>query len=693
VAFNLGDIIVTIKAKTDDLKNGINEIEKLSDHASKGVGRVGTLANGFEKFAKVAATGMTVATAATAAFGVVSVKAFTESEDVMAQTEAVLKSTGGVAGMTADKVSQLASSLQSVTKFSDETIQSGENMLLTFTNIGQDIFPQATETMLNMSQALGQDVQSSAIQLGKALQDPILGVTALRRVGVNFNDSQQEVIKNLVETGRAGEAQAMILKELQTEFGGSAKAAGETFSGKLTILKNKFGDVQEKIGLVLVKGMTPFLEKLSSIAETAEFQAFVEKATNAMVSFFQIIVQVVKKMVDLASWLNKHRALLAVVAGVVGTLVVAGFVAWAMAATAAAVATLAATWPIIALGALIGALAYIVSTNWEQIRETISTTVASIVSVAQSMWATIVGFWQSIRDIAVSTWQSIFDFISPIINLIGIALNVLLTVFSFVFQTMYAIAVWVWQGIYNTAVKPVLDAIAAAAQWVGGVISGVFNWILSIARPIFSAIGSASQSAWSWIVSVWQGAVGFFSNIWNGVRNAAANAFGGLGSVFGGAWEGMKNGFKSALNWIIDQANKLISGYNSSVGKIPGTPHIANMPRFARGTENFKGGGAVVGEEGPELGLFPSGTKIVPANMTRNLVDNLMGVGSMLKTFMSQGASTFLPQQSAQQSKTSGDRTLNINGPINIGSQQDADYTLDIIQRGLELQPRGIVPA
>lgn len=191
---------------------------------------------------------MAAAGAAVAAFGALSVREFMASEDAAMQLNAVLKSTGGVAGVTAEKANDLASSLQKVTKFSDEAILGGENLLLTFTNIGQDIFPQATEVMLDMSQALGQDVKSSAIQLGKALQDPILGVTALRRVGVNFSEAQQDVIKNLVETGRAGEAQAMILKELQTEFGGSAKAAGQTLGGQLEILKNKFSDVMETIG-------------------------------------------------------------------------------------------------------------------------------------------------------------------------------------------------------------------------------------------------------------------------------------------------------------------------------------------------------------------------------------------------------------------------------------------------------------
>jgi len=255
-------------AATAEIKAVITAEDRASDTISKFGHGVGSVAKGV-------AAGVAIAGAAVTAFGVASVGAFMESEDSATQLNAVLKSTGGVAGVTADQALKLASSLQRVTKFSDEAILGGENLLLTFTNISKDIFPQATEVMLDMSQALGQDVKSSAIQLGKALQDPILGVTALRRVGVNFSEAQQDVIRNLVETGRAGEAQAMILKELQTEFGGSAKAAGQTFSGQLEILKNTFGDVMEIIGKGLVDIIQPFVKAIADYVNNNQ-EALVE---------------------------------------------------------------------------------------------------------------------------------------------------------------------------------------------------------------------------------------------------------------------------------------------------------------------------------------------------------------------------------------------------------------------------------
>lgn len=199
-----------------------------------------------------------------------------EAQNVLAQLNQVIESTGGVAGISAEEVQKMASELQKVTRFSDDAVISGANLLLTFTNIGEDVFPMATETMLDMSQALGQDLKSSAVQLGKALQDPILGVTALRRVGVNFTEEQQKVIKSLVESGNLMEAQKLILAELALEFGGSAEAAGKTFAGQLDILKNRFGEIKEELGLKVI----PILERLMDKV-VIPLIPFIEQAADA----------------------------------------------------------------------------------------------------------------------------------------------------------------------------------------------------------------------------------------------------------------------------------------------------------------------------------------------------------------------------------------------------------------------------
>jgi hypothetical protein len=202
-----------------------------------------------------------------------------EGERVQAQLNNVIKSTGGVAGVTADEANALADSLSRVTKFSADTVIETESMLLTFTNIGGNVMPRATETVLDMATALGTDTQGAAVQLGKALNDPINGITALSRVGVTFTEEQKEQIKAMVEAGDVAGAQAVILDELGREFGNSARAAGDTFGGKLTILKNKLIDVFETIGMKMMPALSGLADVLidNVLPKVEQFGAKYEK--------------------------------------------------------------------------------------------------------------------------------------------------------------------------------------------------------------------------------------------------------------------------------------------------------------------------------------------------------------------------------------------------------------------------------
>src|SRR5258708_27683277 len=223
--------------------------------------------SGFKSFlgnALSMAGGFAVANIAGNAIGFLSSQIgdmFQQSMDAqagLAQTNQVIASTKGVAGETAQAVLDLATKYSHLTKFSDDTVQSASNMLLTFTNIGKNVFPMATKTVLDMSQALGQDTKNSAIQLGKALNDPLTGITALQRVGVTFTQGQKDSIKAMMQHGDIAKAQGVILKELQTEFGGSAEADGKTFPGQLKILGQSFDDLKQHV----VDAVIPILQKL-----------------------------------------------------------------------------------------------------------------------------------------------------------------------------------------------------------------------------------------------------------------------------------------------------------------------------------------------------------------------------------------------------------------------------------------------
>ena len=188
-----------------------------------------------------------------------AVKDLIRIEQLGAQTDAVLRSTGGAANVTREEVDGLSQSMEKLTGIEAESITEGQNLLLTFTNLrnetgeGNAIFDRATEAMVDYSVAMGTDAKGGAIQLGKALNDPIKGITALGRAGVQFSDEQKKMIKGFVETGDLLSAQKIILDELETQFGGSAEAFGNTTAGKIAKFQNDVGNMFESIVLGAVE--------------------------------------------------------------------------------------------------------------------------------------------------------------------------------------------------------------------------------------------------------------------------------------------------------------------------------------------------------------------------------------------------------------------------------------------------------
>lgn len=256
MATTVAKLQAVLDADTSRFERGIS-------HAGSTMGHVG---HAIGVAAKAAGLAVGVGLGITAKVGF---DEFREGQKEVAQTNAVLKSTGGIAGITAQHVKDLASQQLKLTGIDDELITRGENMLLTFTNIrnevgkGNDIFDQATVISEDLSVALGQDLQQSAIQVGKALQNPTIGLTALRRVGVSFTQDQIDLITKLDESGKHLEAQKLILHELTKEFGGTAKAVGQTFAGQVDVLKESFRNLAGEIVGNVIPSVTKFFRRFT----------------------------------------------------------------------------------------------------------------------------------------------------------------------------------------------------------------------------------------------------------------------------------------------------------------------------------------------------------------------------------------------------------------------------------------------
>ncbi len=259
-----------------------------------------------------------------AAFGAFTViKKFadetTAAQAAQAQLEAAIRSTGGAAGRTVEQLQSMAAKLQQVSTYSDDAVQGAQAVLLTFKKINGDTFDAATKSVVDLATRMGGDLNSAALQVGKALESPAEGLTALRRSGVSFTDAQADVIKKLVETNQLAEAQRLILAELSTEFGGSAVAARNTLGGALTAVKNAFGDLFE----VSKDGSSAVVEALNKTT------AFLSVLNNNR----SIITDTAKYLGIAAGALflySQHAKVAAYWTGIVaGTQAIAGFVALA----------------------------------------------------------------------------------------------------------------------------------------------------------------------------------------------------------------------------------------------------------------------------------------------------------------------------------------------------------------------------
>ncbi|AMJ65057.1 hypothetical protein [Hymenobacter sp. PAMC 26628] len=191
-------------------------------------------------------------------FGKESLADFRGAQQAQAQLEQTLKSTAGAAHMTAEALEALATSQQHQTLFDDDESKGAESLLLTFTNIKKGIYEEALPAIEDMATKMANggevDLKSTAIQVGKALNDPIKGITALARVGVTFSEAQKEVIRRMMETGDVAGAQRVILAEVNKEFGGSAAAARRA-AGAQGDFSEKMHEAKEAVGSLVADGL------------------------------------------------------------------------------------------------------------------------------------------------------------------------------------------------------------------------------------------------------------------------------------------------------------------------------------------------------------------------------------------------------------------------------------------------------
>jgi len=237
------------------------ELDKALDGATK---RLRDTAGKMNDLGKSLSIGLT---APIAAFGAIATKNAVDSAKAIAQVEAAVQSTGGAAGRSVAQLEEMAAGLQRISLYDDDQILKEVTAnLLTFTKVTGTQFDKAQVAILNLSTRLGTDLTSASVQVGKALNDPIKGVTALGRAGVQFTAQQKEQIAALVESGDVAGAQTIILQELETQFGGAAEAAANV--DPYTQLANEVGNLSEDFGAIINDALKPFVSFVRQVVDS-----------------------------------------------------------------------------------------------------------------------------------------------------------------------------------------------------------------------------------------------------------------------------------------------------------------------------------------------------------------------------------------------------------------------------------------
>lgn len=267
----MSDVVEYVLRLKDEMSGGLKSIEKETNALNKTVKMVGGAIAGY------------FAVSAVKDFVTESVQGFQEQQQAIAQVNAGLKSMGGASGQTIESLSKYADNKMNASLYDDdEILKKVSSTLLTFGSVTGDTFNKAQDAAVDLSAKFGTDLQGATIQLGKALQDPIKGVSALSRVGVSFSDTQKTMIKTLVDTGQSAKAQQIILDELKKEVGGAAQAAYDALS--------PFEKFQ--------KQMKPFQDEVGGAAVKLQ-----EKLLPYMLQFLDILK-------DLFHWVQENKTLL-----------------------------------------------------------------------------------------------------------------------------------------------------------------------------------------------------------------------------------------------------------------------------------------------------------------------------------------------------------------------------------------------
>jgi phage-related protein len=532
-------LILDIITDTSKSVKGFQQVSKAAQDTSEKTSKhFGTVSKAAGLLAGGAALGGVVAILKTGA---------SEQSDFLAgqaQLANGLKTTNGAAGITVKQMENLASSVQGYSGQTDDSIVSSEKLLLTFTKIhnsagkNNDIFTQATKLTADMAAKMGGDASKYAIQLGKALNDPTKGLSALTRVGVSFDDKQKALIKHLQATGNTAGAQKVILAELRKEFGNSAKAAGQTLPGQLARAHRSFEDMSQSLLAALMPALS----------------ALIPVVTQVIKVLGPILGSVVKALAPIIGQLAKA---LGPVLGAALKVLLPVIKALAPLFGQVLGAALAVILPLIKV--LMPVFAALV--------KIIGAILTPVLKALQPIWPVLVDAFNTI----LGALKPLFPVLTSIAGILGKTLAQALTAIAPLLKPLAELYVAQLQVL-----TPLLPLINALAKILSGVLVAAIKlvvppleWLIGLETKLYKAAGTAVTKVVGFFIGLPGGITSALSNLWNIIkapflkawdwvnkhvltplRTAFHDLTAKIKGMLSNLWNVIKDPFQKAWDWI-----------------------------------------------------------------------------------------------------------------------------------------------
>ena len=468
-------------------------VDRAMADIQKAEGKLGKTKAGLEK-------AFLPATAALAGLGAAAWSAAGAAEE-LASSQAALGQVLGQMGVgdATERVAALADELERTLGVDEKLIMQVQTSLGTFGELAKDAdnaggaFDRATMAALDLAAAGFGSAEGNAIQLGKALNDPIKGLAALTKSGVTFTDVEKDKIATLVKSGKTLEAQELILAAIEGQVGGTAEATADS-SAKM---KLGFEDLKETIGMALL----PIFDAMND------------------------------KLAGFAKWASENTHYILILGGTIGALagaIVAANIAmkaWAAAQGIIKAATVAWTGVQWALNAAMSA-----------------NPIGLIVIAIAALIAIVVLAYNKMdwfKDLVDKAWSSIQEAISVVVDWFAdTAWPILKKIFEFIAAAVKKY-LSIWAAIFTTiwnAMKPVL-AWVVDVLWTGietyfGLIAKAVEIVGNVFTTIFDGIKVAVKSAWDFIRPI----IDMITNAINAIKGAwdvVSNIGGAIGGIFG----------------------------------------------------------------------------------------------------------------------------------------------------------------